>query len=96
MEAIFSSETLVDFQQTTQHCSLEHRILHNNCCGDFKSYVGEVDLKAQKLQPYEIETKGSTKLYPELFKRLPNIGIYNTFVLYRKRHKKGPSFFQTP
>jgi hypothetical protein len=95
LEAIYSSETSVDFQQTTQHCILEHRTLHKNCYEDFKSYLGEVDLKDQNLQPYEIEMKGSTKLYPELFKRLLNIWIHNAFVLYRKSNKKGQSFFLT-
>lgn len=94
MLVICSSETLVDFQQATLRCILEHRTLHNNCYENFKSYLEEVDLKDQKLQPYEIEMKEGIKLYPELFKRLLNMWIYNAFVLYKKTIK-GPSFFLT-
>jgi hypothetical protein len=43
---------------------------------------------------FEIEMKGSTKLYPELFKRLLNIWINNALVLDRKSHKKGHLSFE--
>jgi hypothetical protein len=51
---------------------------------EYNSFMGGVDLKDQKLQPYEIERKRSTKWYTKLFKRLLNISVHNAFVLYRE------------
>jgi hypothetical protein len=42
-----------------------------------------VNLKDQKLQPYDTDGKRSTKCYTKLFNRLLNISIHNAFVLYR-------------
>jgi hypothetical protein len=39
---------------------------------EYDSFMGGVDLKNRKLQPYETERKKSTKCYTELFKRLLN------------------------
>jgi hypothetical protein len=41
MEAIFSSETLVDFQRTTRRYIPEDSVLHNYRCEDFKSYKSQ-------------------------------------------------------
>jgi hypothetical protein len=38
MEETCPSETLVDFQQTTQCYIPEDRSLHNHCCENLKSY----------------------------------------------------------
>jgi hypothetical protein len=38
MEAIWSSETSVDFQRTTQRYIPEHSTLHNRRCENLKSY----------------------------------------------------------
>jgi hypothetical protein len=46
--------------------------------------MGGMDFRDQKLQPYEIERKRSTKWDTNLFKRLLNILIHNAFVLYRE------------
>jgi hypothetical protein len=39
MEATCSSETSVDFQQTTQHYIPEDSTLHNHHCENLKSYI---------------------------------------------------------
>jgi hypothetical protein len=39
MEAIYSSETLVDFQGTTRRYIPENSTLHNHRCESLKSYI---------------------------------------------------------
>jgi hypothetical protein len=39
MEAIYSSETLVDTQRTTRHYTPEDGTLHNHRCENLKSYI---------------------------------------------------------
>jgi hypothetical protein len=38
LESIYSSETTVDFQQTTRHCNPEDSTFHNYRCENLKSY----------------------------------------------------------
>jgi hypothetical protein len=37
MEALCSSEMLIDFQMTTRRCIPEDRTVHNHCCEDIRS-----------------------------------------------------------
>jgi hypothetical protein len=45
MEAARSSETLVNFYQTTQHYNPEDSHLHTNCCENLKSYLKQGEYK---------------------------------------------------
>jgi hypothetical protein len=50
-------------------------------------FMGGVDLKDKKLQPYKTEWKRSTKWYTALFKRLLNISAqYTAFMHYRESY----------
>jgi hypothetical protein len=50
---------------------------------DYNVNILGVDLKDQMLQPYLLERKKSTKWYQKLFKRLLNVAIHNTMVIYQ-------------
>jgi hypothetical protein len=50
---------------------------------DYNTNMGGVDLKDQMLQPYLLETKKGNKWYIKFFKRLINVAIHNTMVLFR-------------
>jgi hypothetical protein len=56
-------------------------------CDYNKNMLG-VDLKDQMLQPYMIERKKGTKWYMKLFKRLLNVAIHNSMVIYRSLPEK--------
>jgi hypothetical protein len=47
-----------------------------------------VDLKDQMLQPYLLERKKCIKWYVKLFKRLLNVAIHNSMVIYRSHPNK--------
>jgi hypothetical protein len=51
-------------------------------CDYNKNMLG-VDLKNQRLQPYLLEQKKGTKWYVKLLKRLFNVVIHNSMVIYR-------------
>jgi hypothetical protein len=57
------------------------------CTQEYNSFMGVVNLKDQKLQPYKHERKRSTKLYTKSFKRLLDILLLNAFVLSRESQK---------
>jgi hypothetical protein len=48
MEAARTSETLVNFYQTTQRYNPEDSHLHTHCCENLKSYMNKVDFFIQK------------------------------------------------
>ena len=56
-------------------------------CDYNKNMLG-VALKDQMLQPYLLERKKGTKWYLKLFKRLLNVAIQNSMVIYRSHPKK--------
>lgn len=45
--------------------------------------MGGVDLKDQKLSMYLLERKRGLKWYVKVFRRLLNVSILNTFIIYR-------------
>jgi hypothetical protein len=45
--------------------------------------MGGVDLKDQMFQPYLLERKKGNKWYIKIFKRLLNVAVHNTVVLFR-------------
>lgn len=49
----------------------------------YNKYMGGVDLKDQKLSMYLLERKRGLKWYIKVFRRLLNISILNTFIIYR-------------
>jgi hypothetical protein len=51
-------------------------------CDYNKNMLG-VDLKDQMLQPYLLERNKGTKWYVKLLKRLLNVAIHNSMVIYR-------------
>jgi predicted nucleic acid-binding Zn ribbon protein len=55
---------------------------------DYNKNMLRVDLKDQMLQPYPLEQKKGTKWYVKLFKRLLNVAIHNSIVIYRSDPKK--------
>ena len=48
--------------------------------------MGAVDLKDQKLQPYLLERKKGTKWYVKLFRRLLNVAVHNSLVIYNSQN----------
>ncbi|PNF31583.1 hypothetical protein B7P43_G00790 [Cryptotermes secundus] len=56
-------------------------------CDYNKNMLG-VDLKDQMLQPYLLERKKGTKWYLKLFRRLLNVAIHNSMVIYRSHTNK--------
>jgi hypothetical protein len=56
-------------------------------CDYNKNMLG-VDLKDQMLKPYLLERKKGTKWYVKLFKRLLNVVIHNSMVIYRSHPNK--------
>jgi hypothetical protein len=50
---------------------------------DYNINMLGADLKDQMLQPYLLEQKKSTKWYLRLFKRILNVAIHNTLVIYQ-------------
>jgi hypothetical protein len=65
MEAISSFETSAAFQQTTQHCIPEDRILHNRRCEKSKSYITTEWIN---------ETRGQIKSFIEtVYKGVPSV-----------------------
>lgn len=52
------------------------------CIREYNQFMGGVDLKDQKLQPYLIERKRCTKWYLKLFRRLLNRAIHNSLIIY--------------
>jgi hypothetical protein len=55
--------------------------------------MGGTDLKDQILQPYLLERKKGSKWYVKLFKRLLNVAIQNSMIIYRSlsaNNKTGP------
>ncbi|XP_023725727.1 piggyBac transposable element-derived protein 4 [Cryptotermes secundus] len=55
---------------------------------DYNRNMLGVDLKDQMLQPYLLERKKGTKWYLKLFKRLLNVAIHNSMVIYRSHPNK--------
>jgi hypothetical protein len=55
---------------------------------DYNKNMLWVDLKDQKLQPYLLERKKGTKWYVKLFRRLLNVAIHNSTVIYRSHPNK--------
>ncbi|XP_045457225.1 piggyBac transposable element-derived protein 4-like [Melitaea cinxia] len=51
---------------------------------EYNKYMGGVDLKDQKLSMYLLERKRGLKWYIKVFRRLLNISILNTFIMYQK------------
>lgn len=49
----------------------------------YNKYMGGIDLKDQKLSMYLLERKRGIKWYVKVFRRLLNISILNTFIIYR-------------
>lgn len=49
---------------------------------DYNKFMGGVDLKDQKLAMYLLERKRGLKWYIKVFKRLLNISILNTYIIY--------------
>ena len=49
----------------------------------YNENMGGVDLKDQLLQPYLLERKKMSKWYIKMFRRLLNITVLNSMVLYR-------------
>jgi hypothetical protein len=58
-------------------------VVKPDAVSDYNSHMGGVDLKDQMLQPYLLERKKGSKWHVKLFKRLLNITIYNSMVIYR-------------
>jgi hypothetical protein len=56
-------------------------------CDYNKNMLG-VDLKDQMLQSYLLEQKKGTKLYVKLFRRLLNVAIHKSMVIYRSHPNK--------
>lgn len=54
------------------------------CVIDYNHYIGGADLKDQLLHMYLVERKKMTKWYLQLFKRLLNSTVLNSFVVYRQ------------
>ena len=50
----------------------------------YNKYMDGVDLKDQKLSMYLLERKRGLKWYVKVFRRLLNISVLNTFIIYRK------------
>lgn len=50
---------------------------------EYNKYMGGVDLKDQKLSMYLLERKRGTKWYIKVFRRLVNISILNSYVIYK-------------
>jgi hypothetical protein len=57
-------------------------IIKPDVASDSNSHMGGVDLRDQKLQPYPLKQKKGSKWYVKLFKRLLNVTIHNSMVIY--------------
>lgn len=51
---------------------------------EYNKYMGGVDLKDQKLSMYLLERKRGLKWYIKVFRRLVNISILNSYIIYLK------------
>lgn len=49
---------------------------------EYNRFMGGVDLKDQKLQPYLVERKRCMKWYLKLFRRLLNTSVHNSYIIY--------------
>jgi hypothetical protein len=79
MEMICSSETSVDFQQTTRRCIPEDRTLHNHRCKNLKSYYCILFSTLEIEAVYSSETLAYTyRLYSILTQ---NITIYSRILV---------------
>jgi hypothetical protein len=77
--------------------SRDKEIIKPDVASDSNSHMGGVDLRDQKLQPYLLKRKKGSKWYAKLFKRLLNVTIRNSMVIYRSLHankKTDPLIFR--
>ena len=58
------------------------------CVRQYNKFMGGVDLKDQKLQPYLIERKRCVKWYMKLFRRLMNTAVHNSLIIYNTSENK--------
>ncbi|KAG8224460.1 hypothetical protein J437_LFUL003183 [Ladona fulva] len=58
------------------------------CVLDYNKYMGVIDLEDQMLQPYSLDRKCMQKWYIKLFRRLLNIAVINSFIIYKKNIRK--------
>lgn len=56
---------------------------------DYNQFMGGVDLKDQKLAMYLLERKRGLKWYIKVFKRLLNISILNSYIIYKANIGQG-------
>ncbi|GBP70854.1 PiggyBac transposable element-derived protein 4 [Eumeta japonica] len=59
-----------------------------SCVKDYKTTMGGVDLKEQKLSMYPKERERGIKWYIKMFKRLLNTSVHNAYILYKDSHSK--------
>ncbi|KAJ2940824.1 hypothetical protein O0L34_g10074 [Tuta absoluta] len=49
---------------------------------DYNKFMGDVDVKDQKLSGYLLERKRGIKWYIKVFRRLLNVSILNSYIIY--------------
>nr|XP_034195065.1 piggyBac transposable element-derived protein 4-like [Osmia lignaria] len=61
------------------------------CVYDYNCYMGGVDRKDQLLQPFLVERKKMSKWYIKLFRRLLNVTVLNSMIIYKHNTKRNIS-----
>ncbi|XP_047105214.1 piggyBac transposable element-derived protein 4-like [Schistocerca piceifrons] len=64
-----------------------NKVRNPQCIKKYNSFMGGVDLKDQKLQPFLMERKKGVKWYMKMFRRLMNVAVNNAFIVYNASEK---------
>lgn len=72
----YHNADMVPGRRAGQDC-LKPAVVHS-----YNQFMGGVDLKDQKLSTYLMERKRGIKWYLKVFRRLLNVSILNTYVIY--------------